>query len=45
MWYGQGGRPMLKLVPEGRVPYKGPLTAVVYQLIGRREIGNGVLRL
>ena len=42
--YGQGGRPAQKLVPEGiegRVPYKGPVSAVVYQLIGGVKSGLG----
>ena len=42
--YGQGGRPAQKLVPEGiegRVPYKGTLSAVVYQLIGGVKSGLG----
>ena len=42
--YGQGGRPAKKLVPEGiegRVPYKGPLAAVVYQLVGGVKSGMG----
>ena len=42
--YGQGGRPVQKLVPEGiegRVPYKGPLAAVVYQLVGGVKSGMG----
>jgi IMP dehydrogenase len=42
--YGQGGRPAQKLVPEGiegRVPYKGPLSAVIYQLIGGVKSGLG----
>ena len=42
--YGQGGRPAQKLVPEGiegRVPYKGPLAAVVYQLVGGVKSGMG----
>ena len=42
--YGQGGRPPQKLVPEGiegRVPYKGPLSAVIYQLIGGVKSGMG----
>ena len=39
-----GGRP--KLVPEGvegRVPYKGPLSGVVYQLVGGLRSGMGYL--
>ena len=42
--YGQGGRPTPKLVPEGiegRVPYKGKLSAVIYQLIGGVKSGMG----
>jgi IMP dehydrogenase len=42
--YGQGGRPAQKLVPEGiegRVPYKGKLSAVIYQLIGGVKSGMG----
>ena len=42
--YGQGGRPVQKLVPEGiegRVPHKGPLSAVVYQLVGGVRSGMG----
>jgi len=42
--YGQGGRPAQKLVPEGiegRVPYKGPLSAVIFQLIGGVKSGLG----
>lgn len=42
--YGQAGRSAQKLVPEGiegRVPYKGPLAAVVYQLIGGLKSGMG----
>lgn len=42
--YGQGGRQAQKLVPEGiegRVPYKGPLAAVVYQLVGGLRSGMG----
>jgi IMP dehydrogenase len=42
--YGQGGRPPQKLVPEGiegRVPYKGPLSAVIYQLVGGVKSGMG----
>lgn len=42
--YGQGGRPPQKLVPEGiegRVPYKGPLSAVIYQLVGGLKSGMG----
>lgn len=42
--YGQIGRPPQKLVPEGiegRVPYKGPLSAVIYQLVGGVKSGMG----
>lgn len=42
--YGQGGRPAPKLVPEGiegRVPYKGSLAAVIYQLVGGVRSGMG----
>ncbi len=42
--YGQAGRSTQKLVPEGiegRVPYKGPLSAVVYQLVGGLKSGMG----
>jgi IMP dehydrogenase len=42
--YGQGGRPESKLVPEGiegRVPYKGPLSNVVFQLVGGLRSGMG----
>jgi IMP dehydrogenase len=42
--YGQSGRPAQKLVPEGiegRVPYKGPLSAVIYQLVGGVKSGMG----
>jgi IMP dehydrogenase len=42
--YGQGGRSAQKLVPEGiegRVPYKGPLSAVIYQLVGGVKSGMG----
>ncbi len=42
--YGQGGRAPQKLVPEGiegRVPYKGPLAGVVYQLVGGVKAGMG----
>ena len=46
--YGQSGRPPQKLVPEGiegRVPYKGPLSAVIYQLVGGRQVRDGLLRM
>jgi IMP dehydrogenase len=42
--YGQSGRSPQKLVPEGiegRVPYKGPLSAVIYQLVGGVKSGMG----
>jgi len=42
--YGQSGRSAQKLVPEGiegRVPYKGPLSAVIYQLVGGVKSGMG----
>lgn len=42
--YGQGGRPAQKLVPEGiegRVPYKGQVSAVIYQLVGGVKSGLG----
>jgi IMP dehydrogenase len=42
--YGQSGRPAPKLVPEGiegSVPYKGPLSAVIYQLVGGVKSGMG----
>jgi len=42
--YGQSGRAPQKLVPEGiegRVPYKGPLSAVIYQLVGGVKSGMG----
>jgi IMP dehydrogenase len=42
--YGQAERSAQKLVPEGiegRVPYKGPLAAVVYQLVGGVKSGMG----
>lgn len=42
--YFQSGRSESKLVPEGiegRVPYKGPLAAVVYQLVGGVRSGMG----
>jgi IMP dehydrogenase len=47
--YQQGGTPLAtptngKLVPEGvegRVPYKGPLAAYVYQLVGGLRAGMG----
>ena len=42
--YFQSGRPVSKLVPEGiegRVPYKGTLAGVVYQLVGGLKSGMG----
>jgi IMP dehydrogenase len=42
--YFQEGRPDAKLVPEGiegRVPYKGPLAEMVYQLVGGLRSGMG----
>ncbi len=42
--YSQEGRPDTKLVPEGiegRVPCKGPLSAVTYQLVGGLRSGMG----
>jgi len=42
--YFQSGRPMSKLVPEGiegRVPYKGTLSGVIYQLVGGVKSGMG----
>ncbi|MFO0774020.1 MAG: IMP dehydrogenase [Nitrospiraceae bacterium] len=42
--YGQAGRPESKLVPEGiegRVPYKGALAQVIYQLVGGLRSGMG----
>ena len=42
--YFQAGRPESKLVPEGiegRVPYKGTLAGVVYQLVGGIKSGMG----
>ena len=42
--YAQEGTPPEKLVPEGiegRVPYHGPLSAFVYQLIGGLRAGMG----
>jgi len=42
--YGQGGAADEKLVPEGiegRVPYRGSLTAILYQLIGGLRSGMG----
>ena len=42
--YFQAGRPESKLVPEGiegRVPYKGTLSGVIYQLVGGVKSGMG----
>ena len=42
--YGQGGAADEKLVPEGiegRVPYRGPLRSIVYQLVGGLRSGMG----
>jgi IMP dehydrogenase len=42
--YGQRGRRQDKLVPEGvegRVPFKGPLSTFVYQLVGGLRAGMG----
>jgi IMP dehydrogenase len=42
--YFQAGQPTGKLVPEGiegRVPYKGTLSGVVYQLVGGVKAGMG----
>jgi IMP dehydrogenase len=42
--YFQGGRAESKLVPEGiegRVPYKGTLSGVIYQLVGGVRSGMG----
>ncbi|MBM4120158.1 MAG: IMP dehydrogenase [Nitrospira sp.] len=42
--YFQAGRPEAKLVPEGiegRVPYKGTLAGVIYQLVGGVRSGMG----
>ncbi len=42
--YRQGDNPRGKLVPEGvegRVPFKGPLTPFVYQLVGGLRAGMG----
>ena len=42
--YRQEGQSAAKLVPEGiegRVPYKGPLSALVYQLVGGIKAGMG----
>jgi IMP dehydrogenase len=42
--YGQGGAADEKLVPEGiegRVPYRGSLTTILYQLVGGLRSGMG----
>jgi IMP dehydrogenase len=42
--YGQGGAADEKLVPEGiegRVPYRGALASIVYQLVGGLRAGMG----
>lgn len=42
--YTQKGLPPRKLVPEGiegRVPYKGPLGDLIYQLVGGLRAGMG----
>jgi IMP dehydrogenase len=42
--YGQGGTADEKLVPEGiegRVPYRGPLASILYQLVGGLRSGMG----
>jgi IMP dehydrogenase len=42
--YGQGGAADEKLVPEGiegRVPYRGALASIIYQLIGGLRSGMG----
>ena len=42
--YGQEGRETSKLVPEGieaRVPYKGKLSVLIYQLVGGLKSGMG----
>ena len=42
--YEQSGQPLKKLVPEGvegRVPYRGPLSEFVYQLVGGLRQGMG----
>jgi len=44
--YGQEGTPAEKMVPEGiegRVPYKGPLTDFLYQLVGGLRSGMGYI--
>src|SRR5437899_2321590 len=45
--YAQGDRPLQKLVPEGiegRVPYRGTLSGIVYQLVGGLRSGMGYCR-
>jgi len=42
--YAQGDRPVQKLVPEGiegRVPYRGTMSGIVYQLVGGLRAGMG----
>jgi IMP dehydrogenase len=42
--YGQAGKDVGKLVPEGvegRVPYRGPLSEYVYQMVGGLRAGMG----
>ena len=42
--YGQSDRPVQKLVPEGiegRVPYRGTMSGIVYQLVGGLRAGMG----
>ena len=42
--YGQGGAADEKLVPEGiegRVPYRGSLASIIYQLVGGLRSGMG----
>jgi IMP dehydrogenase len=44
--YGQCGEEEAKLVPEGiegRVPYRGNLSAIIYQLVGGLRAGMGYL--
>ena len=43
---GSGGNRLAKFVPEGiegRVPHRGPLEAMVYQLVGGLRSGMGYL--
>jgi IMP dehydrogenase len=43
---GSGGNRLAKFVPEGiegRVPHRGPLEAMVYQLVGGLKSGMGYL--